>query len=107
MSLNINIFATHLSRMQFPTLVYWTSPFPFKGCWMLFFIFIQISRTFYKQTVETLQKLIGPVSSKSYKLAFAPIEDSDQPAHSCSLISVFDVRSMSSQASNIVSGGFL
>ena len=39
-------------------------------------------------------------SVKMYKLAGAPIEDSDQPAHTRSLIRVFDGRSMGSQARN-------
>ena len=30
---------THLCLMECPTLINWTSPFPFKGCWVLFFIF--------------------------------------------------------------------
>ena len=33
---------THLCRMEFPILNNWTSPFPFKGCWVILFIFIQI-----------------------------------------------------------------
>ena len=41
-----------------------------------------------------------PDSSKRYKLACSPIKDSDQPAHSCSLIRVFDWRSTCSQGSN-------
>ena len=36
-------------------------------------------------------------------LAYAPIEDSDQPAYPCSLIRVFDVCSMGSQGSNVSS----
>ena len=37
------------------------------------------------------------MSSKRYKLAFGPIKDSDQPAHLCSLVRVFDRRSMGNQ----------
>ena len=40
-----------------------------------------------------------PVSSKRYKLAWAPIGDSDQSAHMRSLIRVFDARSIGSQGS--------
>ena len=36
-----------------------------------------------------------------------PIEDSDQPAHPCSLIKVFDGLSMGSQGSKVSSGGKL
>ena len=43
------------------------------------------------------------VPVKRYKLAFAYIEDSDQPAHPRSLIRVFDVRCMGSQWSNVSS----
>ena len=42
------------------------------------------------------------VFSKSYKFACVPIEDSDKPAHACSLISL-DGRSMGSLGSNISS----
>ena len=41
--------------------------------------------------------LYMPVSSKGYKLACAPFEDSDQPAYPRSLISVFAMRSMCSR----------
>ena len=41
------------------------------------------------------------MSGKWNKLAFAPIEDSDQPAHPHSLIRVFDGRSMDSQGCNL------
>ena len=44
------------------------------------------------------------VSSKRYKLACAPIKDSDQPALLRSLIRVFDGCSMGSQGSNVSSG---
>ena len=40
------------------------------------------------------------VSSKRCKLACAPIKETDQTAHPCSLISVFDGRSVGSQGSN-------
>ena len=40
------------------------------------------------------------VSGKRCKLACAPIKDTDQTAHPCSLISVFDGHSVSSQGSN-------
>ena len=40
------------------------------------------------------------VSSKKCKLAYAPIKNTDQIAHPCSLISVFDGRSVGSQGSN-------
>ena len=40
------------------------------------------------------------VSSKRCKLACAPLKDTDQTAHPCSLISVFDGRSVGSQGSN-------
>ena len=46
-----------------------------------------------------------PGSSKSDKLACAPIEDSDQPAHLRRLIRVYDGHSMCSQGSNVSSGG--
>ena len=46
-----------------------------------------------KQNIMSLSLLVGMtvielVSSKRYKLACASIEDSDQPAHQCSLIRV-------------------
>ena len=40
-------------------------------------------------------------------MACVPIEDSDQPVHPCSLIKVFDGRSMGSQGSKVSSGGKL
>ena len=40
-----------------------------------------------------------------FKLAVAPIIDSDQPAHPHSLIRVFDGRSMGSQGIDVSSGG--
>ena len=45
-------------------------------------------------TIATLYELL---SSKSYKLVCARIEDTDQPAHSRSLSSVYDQRCMSIQ----------
>ena len=33
--------STHLSRIDFPTIINWTSPFLFKGCWVVFLFFIQ------------------------------------------------------------------
>ena len=47
------------------------------------------------------------VSSKSKKLAYASIEDSDQPAHQRRLIRVFDGRFKGNQRSNVSSGGKL
>ena len=38
----ISNLLTHLSQMEFSTLIKKTSPFHFKGCWVVFFIFIQI-----------------------------------------------------------------
>ena len=35
----ISNLLTHLSQMEFSTLIKWTSPFHFKGCWVVFFIF--------------------------------------------------------------------
>ena len=34
-------FLTHLSRMEFSTRINGMSPFRFKGCWVVVFIFIQ------------------------------------------------------------------
>ena len=56
---------------------------------------------------ESNQSNMNSVSSKSYKLAYAPIEDSDQPARPRSLIRVFDGRIMGSQGSNVFSDGRL
>ena len=52
-------FATHaitlFSRMEFPNLINWTSPFPFYGLMLLFFHFLpNFSRIFCKQIVKTL-----------------------------------------------------
>ena len=44
-----------------------------------------------------------PVASKKYKLAYAHIEDSGQPAHMRRLIRVFDVRSMGCLGFNVSS----
>ena len=30
---------THLCLMGFPTFIIWISPFPFKGCWVVIFLF--------------------------------------------------------------------
>ena len=32
---------SELCQIEFPSLINWTSPFRFKDCWMVFFIFIQ------------------------------------------------------------------
>ena len=47
---------THLYRMEFPTVINCNSPFLNVGCWVVFFIFIQIlmEHSAAKQTVETL-----------------------------------------------------
>ena len=45
--------------------------------------------------------------SKRYKVAYAPIEDSDKTAHLRSLIRVCDGRSMDSQGSSVSIGGKL
>ena len=48
--LHLNVkknYVTHLSRMKFPTVINWNSPFQYEG---FYFIFIQI----LKQTVENL-----------------------------------------------------
>ena len=50
------------------------------------------------QDIFCLTGLNEPVSSKRYKSACAPDEDSDQPVHLRSPIRVFDVCSMDSQA---------
>ena len=52
-----------------------------------------------------LCSIIWPVTMKWYKLAYAPIEDSDQPAHERRLIRGFDWRSMGSQGSDVSAGG--
>ena len=57
------------------------------------------------QETETISN--EPVSNKRYKLACAPIEDSDQTAHPPSLIRVCDGPSMDSQGFNASSGGKL
>ena len=57
----------------------------------------------YRSTVLTSMT----VSSKRYKLACAPIEDSDQPAHARSLIRVFDGRTIGRQVFNVSSSGKL
>ena len=69
---------------------------------------LNLEKQFPRQK-EAITKLIDtiavrmrfePVSSNGYKLAFAPIEDSVQPAHPRSLIRVFNGRSMGSQGSS-------
>ena len=46
---------THLSQMEFPLLSIGQVHFRFKGCWVVFFIFIQIlKRALCKKTVEAL-----------------------------------------------------
>ena len=54
--------------------------------------------------VTTIIFLFGPVSRKRLKLPCASIEDSDQPAHSHSLIRVFDWFSFCSQGSSVSTG---
>ena len=55
-----------------------------------------------------LFSLYEPVSSKRYTLACAaPIEESPQTAHLCTLIRVFDMRSISSHWQKVSSGGKL
>ena len=46
---------TYLSLMQFPTLINWTRPFPFKGLLgAILHFYSNYNRTFCKQTVDTL-----------------------------------------------------
>ena len=41
--------------MKFPTLISWTSPFPFYGLFGgIFHFYLNFNRTFFKQTVDTL-----------------------------------------------------
>ena len=54
-----------------------------------------------------IKSLFESVSSIRYKLAFVPIEDSDQPLYQHSLIRAFDGHSLGNQGSNIFSGGKL
>ena len=56
------------------------------------------------QSLFKPESLIDPVSSKMFKLVYAPIEDSGQPAHPRSLTRVVDRRSMSRQRSEVSSG---
>ena len=56
---------------------------------------------------QQVRSRFDPASSKTYKLACAPIEDSDEPDHPRHLIKVFDERSMGSQESSVSSGGQL
>ena len=50
------ICLTHLSRMEFPTIINWSSLFPLYGLLGVFFFqfYSNSNRTFSKQTVETL-----------------------------------------------------
>ena len=49
----INVCAlTHLSRMEFPTIINWTSLFPLVGG-VIFHFYSNFNRTFYKQTVNS------------------------------------------------------
>ena len=48
-----------------------------------------------------------PASNQRYKSAYAPIEDSDQPAHPHSLIKISNERFVGSQWSKVSSGGIL
>ena len=50
---------------------------------------------------------LEPVSSKSYKLAFAPIKESDQTAYTSNLIKVFNLRFLGGQGFNVSSSGIL
>ena len=40
---NLHLKLTHLSRMEFPTVIKWQVHFLYKGCWVVFYICIQIS----------------------------------------------------------------
>ena len=51
--------------------------------------------------------ILAGVSKSYYKLVWAPIKDSDQPAHPHILIRVFDGCSMGSQGSSVSLGGKL
>ena len=68
--------------------------------------FIQIDRTNSHTLPSIFENIDRRVSSKMYKLAYAPIEDSDKPAHPFSLIRVIDERSMGTrrQGSTVSSG---
>ena len=51
-------------------------------------------------SIYSISHLIEPVSRKGYKLASAPIKDSDQPVHLCRMIRAFHGRSMGSKGFN-------
>ena len=57
--------------------------------------------------LHLMSTTIEPVTSLRYKLARAPIEDSDQPAHPHRLIRVVDGHSIGCHESNLSSGGKL
>ena len=49
----VEFILTNLSRLEFPSLINWTSPFPFKGLLGgIFYFYLNFNRTFCKQTVE-------------------------------------------------------
>ena len=55
--------------------------------------------------LDSRKKHFEPLHDKTNKMTFAPSEDSDQPGHPPSLISVFIVRSMGSLGPIFASGG--
>ena len=55
--------------------------------------------------LDQQSEIIEPPHDKTNKVAYAPIEDSDQPGHPPGLIRVFAVRSMGSLGPNISSCG--
>ena len=59
-------------------------------CWPIYWL--QLTRI-YTDCKRECNKILGRFCKK-HKMARAPIEDSDQPAHPRRLISVFDGRSM-------------
>ena len=63
-----------------------------------------LGHMFFQLLTRSISFYLQPVSSKRHKLACAPIEDSDQPAHLRCLIRVVDGRSMGSQRPNVSSG---
>ena len=60
-------------------------------------IMIPHIKVYLLKTETATVSIFEPVSSKRYKLACAHIENSEQPAHPCNLIRVFDGRSMGSK----------
>ena len=54
------LILTHLWLMECPTFTNWTGPFPFKGGWVVFFIFIQIliNRTCCSATDKVFDSLM-------------------------------------------------